>query len=155
MTTENEKDMAHHPTFREEVDIGFAGESAEYAQAPRLTQTANLKDMNPLDITASTEKGEVDGRQQQQPEQGQSGVLTGARLYLVFVALMLCVFVSTQWTSMFTWYMLEVTNPSSSYRCLRWVSSDQTWGERHPPDFLTDQSIVSTAIPVIVSDFNA
>lgn len=96
MTTENEKDMAHHPTFREEVDIGFAGESAEYAQAPRLTQTANLKDMNPLDITASTEKGEVDGRQQQQPEQGQSGVLTGARLYLVFVALMLCVFVSTQ-----------------------------------------------------------
>ncbi|AAW45549.1 hypothetical protein CNBH1220 [Cryptococcus deneoformans B-3501A] len=114
MTTENEKDMAHHPTFREEVDIGFAGESAEYAQAPRLTQTANLKDMNPLDITASTEKGEVDGRQQQQPEQGQSGVLTGARLYLVFVALMLCVFM-----------------------------------------FALDQSIVSTAIPVIVSDFNA
>ncbi|OWZ62101.1 hypothetical protein AYX14_05669 [Cryptococcus neoformans] len=114
MMTEKEKDTVHHPTLREEVDIGLAGESAEYAQAPRLTRTTNLKDMNPLDITASTEKSEVDGKQQQQPERGQSGVLTGARLYLVFVALMLCVFM-----------------------------------------FALDQSIVSTAIPVIVSDFNA
>ncbi|OXG16048.1 major facilitator superfamily transporter [Cryptococcus neoformans Tu259-1] len=114
MMTEKEKDTVHHPTLREEVDIGLAGESAEYAQAPRLIRTTNLKDMNPLDITASTEKSEVDGKQQQQPERGQSGVLTGARLYLVFVALMLCVFM-----------------------------------------FALDQSIVSTAIPVIVSDFNA
>lgn len=96
MMTEKEKDTVHHPTLREEVDIGLAGESAECAQAPRLTRTTNLKDMNPLDITASTEKSEVNGKQQQQPERGQSGVLTGARLYLVFVALMLCVFVSTE-----------------------------------------------------------
>lgn len=93
--TENEKDTVHTSTLHEEVDAGLAGESAQYAQAPALMQITSQNNMPHLDITNSTEKGEVNGKQPQQREQSQTGVLTGARLYLVFVALMLCVFVST------------------------------------------------------------
>lgn len=100
--TENEKDTVHTSTLHEEVDAGLAGESAQYAQAPALMQITSQNNMPHLDITNSTEKGEVNGKQPQQREQSQTGVLTGARLYLVFVALMLCVFVSTDWISVFT-----------------------------------------------------
>lgn len=100
--TENEKHTAQTSTLHEEVDAGLVGESAQYAQAPALMQITSQNNMSHLDITTSTEKGEVNGKQPQHREQSQTGVLTGARLYLVFVALMLCVFVSTDWISMFT-----------------------------------------------------
>lgn len=90
---ENEKDTVNTSTLHKEVGAGLAGESAQYAQAPALITSQN--NMSHLDITTSTEKGEVNGKQPQQREQSQTGVLTGARLYLVFVALMFCVFVST------------------------------------------------------------
>ncbi|KIR53334.1 major facilitator superfamily transporter [Cryptococcus gattii Ru294] len=112
--TENEKDTVQTPTLHEEVDAGLTGESAQYAQPPALMQITSQNNMSHLDITTSTGKGEVNGKQPQQREQYQTGVLTGARLYLVFIALMLCVFM-----------------------------------------FALDQSIVSTAIPVLVSDFHA
>lgn len=92
---ENEKDTVNTSTLHKEVGAGPAGESAQYAQAPAPMQITSQNNMSHLDITTSTEKGEVNGKQPQQREQSQKGVLTGARLYLVFVALMFCVFVST------------------------------------------------------------
>lgn len=131
--TENEKHTVQTSTLHEEVDAGLVGESAPYAQAPALMQITSQNNMSHLDITTSTEKGEVNGKQPQHREQSQTGVLTGARLYLVFVALMLCVFVSTDWISMLTLCRLEITNHTRpSYRCLRWVGSDQTRWELHP-----------------------
>ncbi|WVQ85241.1 hypothetical protein IAT38_007406 [Cryptococcus sp. DSM 104549] len=114
------------PTLRDELRAGLAGEAAEYAQSPVLSRTNS--DKLPKHETQSTAHGELEPKGSLEAESkapgddaaegaegaDTSGVLTGLRLNLVFLAMMLSVFM-----------------------------------------FALDQSIVATAIPVIVSDFNA
>lgn len=81
---------------------------------------------------SSNEKALSDGGKESPadaPEEEDTGLLHGLKLYLVFVALMLSVFVRAVHT-------------------VRALSADRQM-------FALDQSIVATAIPVIVSDFKA
>ncbi|WVQ74787.1 hypothetical protein IAR50_004393 [Cryptococcus sp. DSM 104548] len=115
-------DHSTTPTLRDEVRGGLSGEGTPFAAEAPLSRTSSKK-LYPHDtLRSSTEKAatekpifdNIDNNEDAAPHADESGLLEGARLYLVFLAMMLCVFM-----------------------------------------FALDQSIVSTAIPVIVSDFNA
>nr|ODN82466.1 major facilitator superfamily transporter [Cryptococcus depauperatus CBS 7841] len=105
------EDHSATPTLREEIRGGLAGEAVEYGQSPSLARTASQK--LPHHDTASSENAKLESKEETEKTQDDSGLLSGLRLYLVFLSLMLCVFL------------------------------------------VADQSIVSTAIPIIVSDFHA
>ncbi|ODN78959.1 hypothetical protein L202_04475 [Cryptococcus amylolentus CBS 6039] len=108
-------DHSTSPTLHDEIRGGLSGEGTPFAAEAPLSRTSS-KNLSHQDTQrSSTEKAaEVSEHEGAAPQADDSGLLSGARLYLVFLAMMLCVFM-----------------------------------------FALDQSIVSTAIPVIVSDFNA
>jgi len=102
-----------------------------FSNAPTLTENHHLEKTATHSSHAKTdiagEKGEKDV-DAATPED-DSGLLSGARLYMVFLSLMLAVLASL------TGLLLR-------------ISADNQM-------FALDQSIVATAIPVLVSDFNA
>ncbi|OCF41607.1 major facilitator superfamily transporter [Kwoniella heveanensis CBS 569] len=104
------------PTLGDDLRGGLTGEAAEYGQtaSPMLSQTPTQTNLAQHDTIGSNAKGEVESTDKQVGGPDLSGLLTGPKLYLVFLSMMLCVFM-----------------------------------------FALDQSIVATAIPVIVSDFQA
>ncbi|WRT64288.1 uncharacterized protein IL334_001219 [Kwoniella shivajii] len=103
-------------TMLQAVENGLAGEATEYGQSPMLSRTAS-QELTLNDTHNSAEK--IDGKDVEKAgEPEDTGLLTGARLYLVFLSLMLSVFVSRN-------------------------------------HHARNQSIVSTAIPQIVSEFQA
>ncbi|WVR06017.1 hypothetical protein IAU60_003045 [Kwoniella sp. DSM 27419] len=101
------------PTVVDDIEGGLNGEATQYGQ-PVLSATPSERELAQHQTNMSTGKEEADSTDKPVTPPDESGLLTGARLYLVFLSLMLCVFM-----------------------------------------FALDQSIVSTAIPVIVSDFQS
>ncbi|ODN92812.1 major facilitator superfamily transporter [Cryptococcus wingfieldii CBS 7118] len=111
-------DHSTSPTLIDEIRGGLSGEGTPFAAEAPLSRTSSKKLSHHDTQSSSTEKAaELPKHEDAAPQADESGLLSGARLYLVFLAMMLCVF------------LLLI--------------------------LFTDQSIVSTAIPVIVSDFNA
>nr|XP_018999581.1 major facilitator superfamily transporter [Kwoniella mangroviensis CBS 8507]OCF63042.1 major facilitator superfamily transporter [Kwoniella mangroviensis CBS 8507] len=109
------KPSEHHPTMLESAETGLASEAVEYGQSPMLSRTASQElTLNETNHSNDNDKSEGKDVEKAEPTQDNSGLLSGIRLYLVFLSLMLSVFM-----------------------------------------FALDQSIVSTAIPQIVSEFQA
>ncbi|OCF73954.1 major facilitator superfamily transporter [Kwoniella mangroviensis CBS 8886] len=99
----------------ESAETGLASEAVEYGQSPMLSRTASQElTLNETNHSNDNDKSEGKDVEKAEPTQDNSGLLSGIRLYLVFLSLMLSVFM-----------------------------------------FALDQSIVSTAIPQIVSEFQA
>ncbi|WWD09555.1 hypothetical protein V865_007682 [Kwoniella europaea PYCC6329] len=109
------KTSEHHPTMLESAEKALASEAVEYGQSPMLSRTASQElTLNETNHSNDNDKSEGKDVEKAEPTQDNSGLLSGIRLYLVFLSLMLSVFM-----------------------------------------FALDQSIVSTAIPQIVSEFQA